>query len=175
MILIHYLKFLKFILLHKYYVLIECWKRGLYLRGIMHDMSKFRPSEFIGFSGNFIVPDESMKHQSISTRHSNFEKSWLLHQNRNKHHWQYWILIGDGGEEHCLEMDRTSCIEMLCDWIGAGKAHGMVSPPDDPLLETRNWFLLHQSLIRLHPNSEKYVRSELGLKTDDKSGILIKP
>ena len=25
----------------------------------------------------------------------NFEKAWLLHQKRNPHHWQYWLLVND--------------------------------------------------------------------------------
>ncbi|WP_368086883.1 hypothetical protein [Paenibacillus sp. OK003] len=28
---------------HKLNVLIECWQEGLYLQGIIHDMSKFSP------------------------------------------------------------------------------------------------------------------------------------
>ena len=45
-----YTKYLNYVLRHKWYVMIECFKRGQYWRGIMHDMSKFRPSEFIPYA-----------------------------------------------------------------------------------------------------------------------------
>jgi len=52
-----YTKYLNYVLRHKWYVMIECFKRGKYWRGLMHDISKFRPDEFIPyarfFNGNF--------------------------------------------------------------------------------------------------------------------------
>jgi len=48
-----YLKYLKYVLVHKYYVFIECFKVGLFWRGIMHDMSKFFPDEFLPYARYF--------------------------------------------------------------------------------------------------------------------------
>jgi len=48
-----YLKYLKYILKHKWYVMIECFKNGLIWRGLMHDLSKFLPSEFIPYANFF--------------------------------------------------------------------------------------------------------------------------
>lgn len=38
---------LKKIITHKYYVAKYCFKVGLYWQGIIHDMSKFSPTEFL--------------------------------------------------------------------------------------------------------------------------------
>ena len=48
----------------------------------------------------------------------------LLHQKRNKHHWQWWCLPEDEGGLKVLEMPLKYRLEMLCDWRGAGRAQG---------------------------------------------------
>ena len=45
-----YIKYLLYVIQHKYYVFIECWKDGLYWHGITHDLSKFMPSEFFPYA-----------------------------------------------------------------------------------------------------------------------------
>lgn len=47
------IKYLGYLLRHKWYVGIECFKRGLYWRGIKHDWSKFLPSEFVPYANYF--------------------------------------------------------------------------------------------------------------------------
>jgi hypothetical protein len=44
---------LLYILDHKVNVLIECWKEGLYIQGITHDLSKFSPKEFFSYAKKF--------------------------------------------------------------------------------------------------------------------------
>lgn len=50
-----YLKYFLYILNHKLNVLIECWKEGLYIQGIVHDWSKFSPAEFFPYAKNFTL------------------------------------------------------------------------------------------------------------------------
>lgn len=140
-----YWKNLKYLLKHKYYVLVECWKRGLYWRGLVHDNSKFLPSEFIPYANHFFGEKRKLG------------KAWLLHQRRNKHHWQWWILIEDNGRIKILEIEKPYLIEMICDWIGAAKAQGHYSPPKDPLLATRNWYNRNKNKMILHPKSRLEV------------------
>lgn len=128
-----YLKYLKYVLIHKYYVTVECFKRGLYWRGIVHDMSKLLPSEFIPYAKYFygVYPSLNDIHGDARNSYSgefketvknSFDKAWLLHQKRNPHHWQYWILQNDSDGIAKLEMPYNYLLEMFCDWIGAGKA-----------------------------------------------------
>ena len=44
---------LKTITTHKWVVMKECFKIGLYWQGIMHDMSKYGPAEFIQGCKNY--------------------------------------------------------------------------------------------------------------------------
>jgi len=154
MILGRYINYTRYLLRHKYYVLIECWKRKMFIRGIMHDMSKFRPSEFFPYARHFYNPDGSSKPDENDP---DFDRAWLLHQKRNPHHWQYWILIQDNGKAYNLAIPDGPLIEMICDWIGAGKALGKFSPPDDPLKETREWFNQNQENIHIRVNEKAWL------------------
>jgi hypothetical protein len=48
-----YWKYFKYVVKHKWYVFVACCKQGIIWRGIIHDMSKFLPSEFIPYARFF--------------------------------------------------------------------------------------------------------------------------
>jgi len=170
-----YTKYLSYVLRHKWYVTIECFQRGLYRRGIMHDMSKFRPSEFIPYARYFNGTYQSekdipkflpMSYESILTKEyveEQFDLAWLEHTHRNKHHWQYWVLREDDGCKKILKMEHKYIMEMVCDWVGAGKAQGNISPKNDKYLETRNWYNENKDKMVLHKNTRREVEQTLGL------------
>ena len=103
-----YLKYLKYVLKHKWFVFIECCKMGIPLRGLLHDVSKFLPSEFIPYAHYFYgtwCKNEDWhgdKRNYIPYKWTEkgveeaFNIAWLKHQKRNPHHWQYWLLVNDG-------------------------------------------------------------------------------
>lgn len=76
-----------------------------------HDKSKYSDDEFSSyvkyFYGEQPVSDDIKK---------NFDLAWLSHQNKNPHHWQYWVLIKDSDEITALDMPLEFILEMLCDW-----------------------------------------------------------
>lgn len=122
-------QYLRYLLKHKWYVAIECFKRGLCLHALTHDLSKFRPSEWFPYV-EYFYGDFGVKNQCpakwLSKRvllvQQNFDYAWLLHQKRNKHHWQYWILNEDEGQEKLLLIPDKVIVQMACDWVGASKA-----------------------------------------------------
>lgn len=73
---------------HKNNVCKACFKMGLYYQGIMHDFSKFSPTEFVPsvkyYSGTFSPNAVDKVKTGAST-------SWLHHKGRNKHHFEYWM------------------------------------------------------------------------------------
>jgi hypothetical protein len=110
---------------HKWFVLLECIKMAkqtktpmLIWRGLTHDLSKFRPSEFFPYARYF---NGDIKTKTINEA---FDKAWLLHQKRNSHHWQWHILRCDDGQTKVFDMASLDRMEMLCDWRGAGRAYG---------------------------------------------------
>lgn len=154
-----YLQNLSYLFRHKWFVLIECWKRGLYWQGITHDLSKLLPSEFFPYADYFFdynkknVRPKTGYYKPADTGHSAFDLAWLMHQRRNKHHWQWWVLIDENGKKKVFEMTHKYRVEMLCDWIGAGKAQGS--------LGVRAWYGKNYRKMDLHPKTREWIELQL--------------
>jgi hypothetical protein len=161
-----YWKYLKYILIHKWYVMQECFKRRLFWRGLMHDMSKFRFDEFIPYAryfyGNYIYWDDmpgSMKYQGFTTKEEideAFDIAWLRHQHRNRHHWQHWVLREDSGNIKLMHMKYVYVEEMVCDWVGAGKAINGVD-------NTIEWYHNNKDKMMLEETTRRNVEFLLGI------------
>lgn len=163
---IKYIKYLNYVLRHKWYVMIECFKRGLVWRGLMHDLSKFLPSEFIPYANYFYGKKDSDigrcrnstgYYKPIDTGDKSFDFAWLLHQKRNRHHWQWWILLTDEEGIKIFEIPEPYLTEMICDWVGAGKAQGHFSPKNDPYQETRKWYIANGNKMQLNFITRKKI------------------
>ena len=98
-----YLKYLEYLMKHKWYVMRECFKFGLYWQGITHDLSKFLPNEFFPYVNHFFgkqkrhvkkKQDATGYFKPAGTGEREFDLARLRHQKRNPHHWQWWILRG---------------------------------------------------------------------------------
>lgn len=113
--------YLKYVVRHKWFVFIASFRITVIpplWRMIVHDMSKFRPSEWFPYAETFYAPDGSKQYKPTE----DFDIAWLHHQHRNPHHWQYWMLKQDNGKTKVIDMPREYIIEMVADWMGAGKA-----------------------------------------------------
>ena len=103
---------------HKWQVFKLCIRAGIPWRGLVHDLSKYSPTEFFE-SAKFYVGDHSPITEAKKT--NGYSKAWLHHKGRNKHHYEYWF---DG-----TAPDKTPVIlykyavEMLCDTLAAGKTY----------------------------------------------------
>lgn len=116
-----YSKHLKTIVIHKWYVYQACAKCGLHWRGIVHDLSKFSPTELLELGKYY---KEGTSPVNIARAKNGVSKAWLHHMGRNRHHWQYWVdFLPNSNQGVAMDMDRDSMIELVCDWVGAGKAY----------------------------------------------------
>lgn len=119
MIIINAVKHFKTICIHKFYVAKYCFKAGLFTQGILHDLSKFSPTEFI----------ESVKYYQKSgspinacKKEKGVSMAWLHHKGVNKHHYEHWQDNFDSGTTH-LVMPFKYALELVCDCLGAGNAY----------------------------------------------------
>ena len=110
---------LKTVIVHKHWVFFFARKFNIGWQGFWHDMSKFSPCEFF----------ESVKYYSgtrspidACKEDNGYSMAWLHHKGRNKHHYEYWQDDFDKGTKH-LDIPKKYVIEMLCDFLGAGKAY----------------------------------------------------
>jgi hypothetical protein len=150
---IHY-KYARYIWLHKKFVFIECCKLGIPLLGIIHDLSKFKPSEWLPYAHYFYDK------VSGENEDQDFNLAWLHHQHNNLHHYQRWVLLMDDGGIEPQPMPDRYRREMLADWRGAGKAIKTVHP-DWNVLPTDEWYLENADKIILHPETRKWVEDQL--------------
>lgn len=150
---------LKYTLRHKYWVMRYCFEEGLYWRGIMHDMSKFIPDEFIAYARWFFLKTDDKQTQYQNKYY--FDYAWLMHQKRNRHHWSYWVMPAYDGGMKCVEMPLRFIKEMICDWRGAGKAQGT---SDGSLEGARDYYLANKDRMMMAPRTRMLLEWELRLK-----------
>ena len=152
---VNHLKYLWYVLRHKYYVFVECWKLGIPWLGLIHDISKFRPDEWMRHAEVF-PKRQSLKDENgfpePETINQLLGYTWLLHKNRNKHHWEWWLFPTNGGS-CAVEMKEKYVCEMVADWRGAGLAQGT---PD-----TIKWYETNKDKMILHDNTRKQVEQIL--------------
>ncbi len=88
MLLINAVKHFCLITKHRWVVFKLCTKIGMPIRGLLHDLSKYSPTEF--FEG---VKYYNGKRSPISVckEKNEYSKAWLHHKGRNKHHSEYWV------------------------------------------------------------------------------------
>lgn len=84
----HVLAHFKTITYHKYLVMKGCFAVGLYRQGLLHDMSKYSPTEFL-VGAIYYQGDRSPNNAEREYR--GYSSSWLHHKGRNKHHYEYWV------------------------------------------------------------------------------------
>jgi len=143
-------QYLKYVLRHKWFVIVEGIKLGVPIHLlIFHDMSKFRFFEWFAYARTFHEPDGKSKYEPIGT---GFDVAWLYHIHRNKHHWQYWILNWDKGNDECVPMPNRYLKEMLADWKGAAQAQGN---------DVYRWYADNRDNIRLHPETRHWLDTML--------------
>ena len=105
---------------HKMLVMKTCFKVGLYKQGLLHDLSKYTPIEFIpGII--YYQGDRSPINREKELK--NCSRGWLHHKGRNLHHFEYWIdySINPGGKLVGMKMPKKYVAEMVIDRISASK------------------------------------------------------
>lgn len=170
-------KHFKTITYHKYLVMQGCFKVGLYKQGILHDMSKYSPSEFLVgvkfYQGN--RSPNNAEREAVG-----YSSAWLHHKGRNKHHYEYWIDYSikeiPGGMAPAPMPDKY-IVEMLMDRIAAckvynGKQYTNASPweyysagREKAPIHPKTKAVLEKLLKMLAENGEKatfaYIKKEL--------------
>lgn len=107
---------------HRHLVRQGCFKVGLYRQGLLHDLSKYSPTEFLVgakyFQGNR-SPNNAEREATGCSR------SWLHHKGRNKHHFEYWIDYTLDKDELLggMKMPVQYVVEMFIDRIAACRTY----------------------------------------------------
>lgn len=128
---------------HRWLVFKLSIKAGIPFRGLIHDLSKYSPTEFFEsvkyYNGSHSPILEAKKEQGYS-------KAWLHHKGKNKHHSEYWY--DSQAPEPSPIMPYKYVAEMICDKLAAGIAY-----------EGKNWTTLTEREY-WERNKEKELANE---------------
>ena len=116
-------KHFKTITHHKILVAKGCFKVSLYKQGLLHDMSKYSPTEF-WVGAKYYQGDRSPN--NAEREDIGYSSAWLHHKGRNKHHYEYWIDYSIDKEHPGLvgmKIPKKYMAEMFVDRVSAGKIY----------------------------------------------------
>ena len=164
-----YIKYLMYLLRHKKNVFKICMKRGMYIHAITHDMSRFRPKEFIPYARHFYgiypqrattlsLPRLNYKGPYQDDIKREFLKAWEEHYTKNKHHEEHWIKNG-----FVSPMPEKYVDQMLADWSARSIEFGGTA---------EEYYLKSYNDKELHKSTRLMIEKKLGLIDKDSSFVL---
>lgn len=138
---------------HKNLVLAGCFKIGLYKQGLLHDLSKYAPSEFLVgcryYQGN-------RSPNAAEREAKGYSSAWLHHKGRNKHHFEYWIDVDMDNRFQVagMKMPVKYVLEMFMDRIAASKTYKKEEYTDRSPLE---YYERGKDAMVIHPKTRKQL------------------
>ena len=149
---------------HRRLVRKYCFKLGIYRQGLMHDLSKYSPSEFI--PGVKYYQDGHRSPNNAQREDEGGSKAWLHHKGRNKHHFEYWIDYDVDGSRTVLagmKMPVKYVAEMFCDRIAASRIYNKEKYKDsDPL----DYYIKGLGHYIMHPETDALLHKLLQMLAD---------
>ena len=120
-----------------------CFRIGLYKQGLLHDLSKYMPSEFL--TGVYYFQGDKSPN-TVERQTKGYSSAWLHHKGRNKHHWEYWVDFTREGLKPA-RMPNRYILEMFCDRVAASMVYRGKDYKDDyPLIYYRggmHYYIMH--------------------------------
>ena len=139
---------------HKWVVLKLCCKVGEPWRGLVHDLSKYSPTEFWEsvkyYQGDHSPITEAKKDKGYS-------EAWLHHKGRNKHHTQYWV--DHEAPEPTPVIPYPYAVEMICDKLAAGMIYQGKNWTKE--FELVYWEEKEKNKLEMNPKIKDFVTATL--------------
>lgn len=148
---------------HKRMVMKYCFRVGLYKQGLLHDLSKYSPTEFIPgikYYQGYRSPNNAQREiEGCST-------AWLHHKGRNKHHYEYWIdyTSDQTAELAGMKMPVKYVVEMFCDRVAASRNYNKEKYTDADALR---YYEKGKGMHIMHPETEQLLHSLLIMLKDE--------
>lgn len=137
---------------HRHLVMRHCFKGGIPWRGLLHDLSKYSPQEFIP-GVRFYTGDRSPT--AGERKQYGYSKAWMHHKGRNKHHYEYWSDFSlETHTNRPVKMPLVFVIEMFCDRVAACKVYQKERYTDSSALEYYRRRLGEEDM---HPETSKLL------------------
>ena len=98
---------------HRRLVRQGCFRVGLYRQGLMHDLSKYSPAEFLVGARYF---QGTRSPNAAEREEKGYSEAWMHHKGRNRHHYEYWTDMNPKTKKYeSIPMPRNYLVEMVMD------------------------------------------------------------
>ena len=134
-----------------------CFQVGLYRQGLLHDLSKYSPTEFI-VGAKYYQGDRSPN--AAEKEEKGYSSAWLHHKGRNKHHYEYWTDTDLANRKSMVpvKMPLRYAVEMFIDRIAASKVYQGKNYTDRSALDYYN---RTKDIMLLHPDTKELLEDLL--------------
>ncbi len=137
---------------HRLGVMRNCFRAGIPLQGIVHDLSKYSPTEFFP-SVRYYQGTRSPNEQERAVK--GYSEAWMHHKGRNKHHFEYWTDYFPATHQlEPVKMPLRYVAEMFCDRVAASKIYNGENYTNRKPLE---YFLKGKSHRKIHLETSRFL------------------
>lgn len=146
---------------HRFVVLAGCFRVGLYWQGLVHDLSKYSPTEFMQGAKFY----QGVRSPNAAERESKgYSEAWMHHKGRNRHHYEYWTDMNmERRVYESVPMPRKYLVEQVMDRRAAciiyqGKSYTAASPLE--------YFMRSRERTLMHPQNKQELEHILTMLRD---------
>lgn len=160
--LVNIIKHISTVSRHRRLVRQHCFRAGLYIQGLLHDLSKYSPTEFwisCEMYQGTRSPNEAEREKF------GYSSSWMHHKGRNKHHFEYWTDYDPVTKTvKPVKMPLRYVAEMFCDRVAACKVYmGGAYTDDAPLA----YYKRGCATRLIHPDTAKLIEKLLTMLAEE--------
>lgn len=147
---LHLIKHFNTVIKHKWFVLVYGRRLHIFWTALVHDTSKFSPTEFIRSAKYYT----GVKSPTILEREDNDGVSWIClhHSLRNKHHWQAYIDYNKEGMV-IAPINYRHSVEYVADIISASRVYNKKLD----WTEIVPYFERQKERYLMHPGNKEFV------------------
>ena len=155
-------KHLKTITHHKLLVMEGCFRVGLIKQGLLHDLSKYGPTEFLTGVRYY---QGTRSPNAAEREDKGYSEAWMHHKGRNKHHYEYWSDLSLQTRKYeSIQMPRKYLVEMIMDRRAACMTYeGKNYTPGSAL----RYYLNSKERYLMHPSTQMELEFLLTMLRDD--------
>ena len=135
---------------HRWLVRGGCFRIGLYWQGLIHDLSKYSPTEFRTGAKYY----QGIRSPNAAERDDKgYSEAWMHHKGRNRHHYEYWTDMNKVTRVYePIPMPRKYLAEMVMDRRAACKVYeGKKYHPSSAL----EYFMRSRERELMHPKTKQ--------------------
>ena len=157
---------------HKWFVFKLSIRAGIPFLGLVHDLSKYSPTEF--FENAKYMEGTTYSPITSTYKVQGYSKAWLHHKGRNKHHPEYWYDEFAPIKSPVIEYKYV--VEMVCDKLAASLVYNgkywkaedeleyIKNSEDNKLLNKKTYDFLIEVFTQITKSSIKEVINKKSLK-----------